>query len=228
LLYNGATVELFGDKRMQQTFTANYPGLSQVDILFKDAPNEQKIDFHLRETCDAEADTIHSSTILPSIDDFTFYPFTFPPIDDSAGQTYCIVLEARDATPETAVKLQLSTGNLYPYGKLSVHNPKVEQDYNSNEDPISDVDQFRYQVYLPIIMNAPQGEGDLIEDLGFLLHYKGHLLPTAEVFVARLTANKPLVWGQPWFYGGLVIAYVVLLVGLFYVARQTVQTNSQE
>jgi hypothetical protein len=61
--------------------------------------------------------------------------------------------------------------------------------------------------------------------MGFQLHYKGLLRPTAQVFVARLTANKPYWLGHLWFYGGLSLVYILLLVGLFYIARKTIDLD---
>lgn len=225
LLYNGTKVDLFGDKKLEQTFIANYPGLTKIDVLIKkNSVPGQPITLHLKDACDAQDDIVEVTTTLPVIEDFVFYPFEFPPLDNSAGQSYCLLLEAPEATPEAAVQLQLSTGDLYPYGVLKIHNLQTESE-PENAIPTDDVgSSFVYKIYLPIVINADDASRP-VADMGFRLHYRGLLWPTVQVFVSRLTANKPLVWGQPWFYGGLVLVYGILLVGLFYVARRTVRAN---
>ena len=123
------------------------------------------------------------------------------------------------AAPESSVQLQLSGGDLYPFGQLEIHTPEVEQNSPppAPNQPATNADSA-FKIYLPIVLNHPQGEIVNFEDIGFLLHYNGQFWPMAQVFAARLTANKPYVWGQPWFYVGLVVVYGVLLVGLFRLA----------
>ena len=219
LLYNGPTVELFGDRKLEQTFTANYPGLAQIDILIKENNVAGRpMHLHLKNTCNAQTDIARVTKNLPVIKDFAFYPFAFTPLDNSAGQPYCLVLEAPQANADAAVQLPLSAGDLYPYGLLTINSPPAEGKKNSvlqNNAGAS----FPYKIFLPLVMQG-QDTG-LEEDMGFRLYYAGFLLPTTQVFAARLTANKPLVWGQPWFYGGLAATYAILLAALFYAARQT-------
>ncbi len=222
LLYDGQIVELYGEKRLEQTFIANYPGLSQIDILFKgDQTNiNQTVQFQLKQSCAAPTDIFATTIQLPNIDDFAFQPVDIPLLDDSTGQSYCLVLQAPEATEKSAVTLQLSTGDLYPHGGLIIYNPKKEIDVVT---PIYiETEAAKYQIYLPLVMNSPQAEGPQLADIGFRLHYQGRVLPTTQIFIERLTANKPYIWGQPWFYIGLVLVYGLLLVGLFYVARTTI------
>ncbi len=225
---------MFQDKKLEQTFVANYPGLSQIDVLFKgdSATAGQRVNFHLKETCASKNDVFYSFTELPRTDNLAFHPFTFSPIDGSTGQTYCIVLEAPEAMPESAVKLQLSTGDLYPFGTLKSYNSKNHLTDSNNASLAPEIDNsntLQHKIYLPVILRQPEPD-EVIHpaDIGFRLHYKGLPLPTARVFVTRLTANKPSVWGQPWFYGGLVAVYVVLLAGLFYLAQKTIRFDAEE
>lgn len=223
LLYQGETIELYGGRKIEQMFAANYPGLSQIDILFKGVDGGQNVLFHLKTSCSAGDDIVYLPTKLESIQGFTFHSFTFEPLDDSAGQSYCLVLEAPQAGPNNPVTLPLSTGDLYPRGDLIFYIPQSTN--GDTPPPKVENKEWPYKVFLPIILNQLQGQITRAEDIGFLLHYRGGLLPTLRVFVARLTANKPYIWGQPWFYGGLVIAYLILLVGLFYLAWKTVQAT---
>jgi hypothetical protein len=223
LLYNGPTAELFGDKKLEQTFIANYPGLAQVDILFRGddhIPGKQTVIFHLKSSCTSPDDLVSLPPEPLQDRGVAFYPFSFPAIDDSAGQSYCIVLEAPEATAENPILLQLSSGDLYPYGELRAYNPQTEPNHDNLAAPPSVATNLSYKIYLPFIVGQPENN-IYVEDIGFQLHYEGLLLPTAQVFVTRLTANKPYWLGRPWFYGGVAIIYIILVAGLFYVGRRT-------
>lgn len=221
LLYTGEVVELYRDKKLEQTFIANYPGLSRIDILFREADG-QRVNFYLKHTCHAADDIVHQAQQLPVIETLTFYSFNFPPLNDSAAQSYCLVLEAPQATAQSSVKLQLSRGDLYPSGDLTVYNPPQPAPNPTSPDTPAAPD-FPYKIYLPIILNNPDPEIDYVEDIGFQLRYRGLLGPTAQVFITRLTANRPYLWGQAWFYGGLVALYIVVLGGLFVVVHSTLR-----
>lgn len=225
LLYEGITIDLFATKKIEQSFVAKYPGLSQIDVLIKQNDTPQNIVFRLKAQCDSTEDIVFTSTELPRLSEPTFYPFTFSPLDDSTGQNYCLVLEAPETTRQNAIRLQISAGDLYPYGQLKVFAPQAlpdEQPLSPLPTPPAGANPGRpYKIYLPIVARETGGPINTIEDIGFRLHYNGRLLPTFQVFVARLTANKPYFWGDPWFYGGLLIIYSLLLSGLFYVARKT-------
>jgi hypothetical protein len=231
LLYDGVIIELFGKKQIEQTFVANYPGLAQIDILFREnvgLNGRQQVVFHLKDTCASEKHIFQASVDLPPLIEPTFYPFAFPPLDDSAGRPYCLVLEAPAATQENAIRLQLSQGDLYPHGQSKVHNPEPEQANQAGSASLSTLSQANdrpYKVYLPIVMNEPVEESVTFEDIGFLLHYNGLLLPTIQRFIVRLTANKPFIWGTAWFYEGLVMVYIGLLVALFHLVRKTIQLD---
>lgn len=228
LLYEGPVIDLFQDKKLEQTFISNYPGLTQVDVLLEGSgtADGQNVMFHLKNSCNSVDDLIVISSELSGIEDLEFHSFTFPPLDNSAGQSYCIVLEAPEAVSENAVLLQLSTGDLYPFGELKIHAPEQLEDSGNSATSLSaNNDNLPYKIYLPYIIRA--SETGVGRDIGFQLHYKGLLRPTAQVFITRLTANKPYIWGQVWFYGGLVIVYFILLVGLFYLARKTIQLDQK-
>jgi len=240
LLYTGTQVELTGNTTLAQTFTANYPGLSQIDVLFVGQPDPQPVTFSLKAACDAPDVILSRQVDLPPANSLAYYPFTFEPLDNSAGQTYCLVL----AAPEGSVQLQLSGGDLYPFGQLEIHAPQDEQDNTPPPTPpppppppppnrvVTNTD-MPFKTYLPIVINHPQSETiseneDVdFEDIGFLLHYNGRFWPMTQVFAARLTANKPYFWGQPWFYAGLAVVYGVLLVGLFRLAWRMKEADEE-
>ena len=97
LLYEGPNLILAPNEALQQTFTANYPGLNQIDILVQGETSTQQLEFRLKKSCDA-AEILRQTTfaILPEAEPF-FQPITFPPVEDSAGQSYCLVLQTRQS-----------------------------------------------------------------------------------------------------------------------------------
>ena len=58
LLYDGEIIDLFQERRLEQEFVANYPGLSRVDVLFRGngASTNPVVIFHLKYACDGAAD----------------------------------------------------------------------------------------------------------------------------------------------------------------------------
>jgi hypothetical protein len=227
LLYNGPIIELFQNKKIEQSFTANYPGLSQVDILFRKNNNpadKQKIVFRLKNGCASEADLVALSTEIGVTTDLAFHSFKFKPLDHSAGQSYCIVLQAREVTEENALQVQLSSGDLYPAGQLQVYDPvEPKKDTSTIATAMAKANSdLIHKIYLPILIGK-QEKTIYANDLGFQLHYQGLLMPTAQVFMTRLTANRSYLWGQSWFYSLLGSVYFILLIGLFYLARKTIR-----
>lgn len=230
-LYRGVEIALFQAKSLEQTFVSNYPGLSQIDILFLGGDQTQTLHFHLKQKCDAVAEMVEISVELPSHPGPIFQAFTFSPIDSSAGQTYCFILEAPEASADNPVKLPLSHGDLYPYGNVAVHDPEldqVNQQFASEKSMDSQNNDLPYRLFLPIVVSQGGGELLSVEDAGFLLNYRGLLWPTIQTFFARVTANKPYFWGQPWFYVGLGLAYIILLGGLFLLVRRMIQLDQPE
>ncbi len=226
LLYTGDIVDLFADKLVDQTFVANYPGLSQIDVLLQNDDQlggVKKITLHLRDICTSEIDIFHGSIEIPPTTESVFYTFSFPPIDDSAGRSYCLILEASEVSSEAPIRLILSKGDLYPFGELTVHNHGREQIENKRiSSPSTDnqITNLPYKIFIPIVSKSNPVYN---ADIGFKLRYKGQFWPTVQIFVARLIANKPYFLGDPRYYSGLVLLYVILLIGLFYVARKTIQ-----
>jgi hypothetical protein len=230
-LYDGVEVALFQEKSLAQSFVSNHPGLSQIDVLFLGGDQTQTLLLHLKQKCDAAADIVEISAALPAHPGPFFQAFTFSPLDNSAGQTYCFVLEAPRASADHPVRLPLSRGDLYPHGKVALHNPEsaeFNQQLASTEPTPAQNDDLSYRLFLPIIISYAGDELFSMEDAGFLLHYRGRLWPTMQTLVARVTANKPYVWGQPWFYVGLTLAYFILLGGLFSLVRRMIQPDQLE
>lgn len=216
LLYHDSAVQLAPGVKVVQEFTAFYPGLSQLEVLLAGSPTAtQPVDLHLRDTCHATDDIFTGSLLIPAQAAPQFYAVSLPqPLDDSAGQSYCLVLESVQA----GIALPLSDGDLYPYGQLNIYEPSPQPSPSPAATPAADAGAaMPYKVYLPLVVRSDAGKRNA--DIGFLLHYDGLPGPTLQTFAARLTANKPFVWGSVGFYAGLLLVYLALLAGLAVVAR---------
>jgi len=226
LLYDGATVELFGDRTLEQTFTANYPGLSQIDILFEGASGEgQEVVFSVKSQCDSVETIVSQVKEVAVTDGRAFQSFLFAPLDDSAGRSYCLELAAPGVEPGNALQFRLSNGDLYPSGRLTIRDPAAKPEDVSRSvsvSPPTSATSLPVRLFLPLVSSVSLEVTSRYEDIGFRLRYSSPILPAARVLAARLTANKPFIWGVPWLYAGLILVYIILLVGLFLVAMKVV------
>ena len=131
------------------------------------------------------------------------------------------MVESSPATPGSAISLPLSAGDLYPHGQLHIYQPLPDK--KPPENSASDQADRPYKIFLPFIISDVRENYSPNADIGFTLHYDGLIWPTAQVFMARLTANKPYFWGSVGYYMGLVVLYIVLLFGLAVAARNAIQ-----
>ena len=226
LLYDGATVALFGDRTLEQTFTANYPGLSQIDVLFEGASGQgQEVVFLVKSQCDSVETIVSQVKEVAVTDGPAFQSFVFAPLDDSAGRSYCLVLAASGVEPGSALQFRLSNGDLYPSGRLTIRDPAAKPEDVSRSvsvSPPKSAASLPVRLFLPLVSSVSLEVTGRHEDIGFQLRYSSPISPAVRVLAARLTANKPFIWGIPWLYAGLVLVYIILLVGLFLVAMKVV------
>jgi hypothetical protein len=186
-----------------QSFVAHYPGLYRLDVLLTTSGRRDVADlvFHLRADGPEGAELFTTSVDGAAIVDNAFQPFTFPPLDDSAGRTYFFYLEAPGAGPQNAVGVWISSGDRNPEGRA----------------------------FLSLISASPGPEGWLPSgDVGFMVHYKGRPLESIPIFLRRLTADKPALWGKVWFYLLLLALYLVLLACFAGVLRRVIRAQSHD
>ena len=189
-----ATVgELHGPATAGQTFVAEYPGLSRVEIRLATYArrNTGSLVFHLRAAPDAAEDLVALTFDAAEVEDNAYQIFEFPPIRDSAGRALYFYLEAPEAKPGNGITVWGATEDAYPDGEAVLRGLK----------------------------------GHDVQDLAFRLGYDPPLAGRASIFMDRLTANKPLVWGDRWLYVSLAVAYLALLYALLV---QMVRTGSSE
>ncbi|MBN1995845.1 MAG: hypothetical protein JW953_24375 [Anaerolineae bacterium] len=204
-LYSTQVYYLFGQARLTQEFKARYPGLDRVELyLTADGPveGEGQVVFRLKDSCTAGEDLETITVPYASIvNGRRPYPFTFLPIDDSAGRSYCLILETLSLDYPTRLGVYASGVNVYPPGKAR-YEP----------DPLKRATSFKanYFIWLPLIQkNGSLAQADF--DIGFRLHYNGLALDTLQALLAHLSAHKPCLFGLPCFYILLLVIYLIAL-----------------
>lgn len=205
---------LNGDAQISQEFEAIYPGLYRIDLYFANQQSETsgEIVFQLKPHCAAltaiETITIEPSSVVSKV----AWPIIFEPLDDSAGRKYCIVVESRSTETRSSFGVYASGVDVYPGGKAKYKTNSIEPSPDSNEDKTV----LQYRTWLPLVQKAPNIAPQSF-DISFTLHYNGSTISTLQALLRQLTANKPYLFGQPTFYLFLLLLYVGLIVGLWFV-----------
>ncbi|MFC1975736.1 hypothetical protein ACFLXQ_05010 [Chloroflexota bacterium] len=223
-LYQENVLKLAEGSEARQDFVSTYPGLYQVSVFLassKGLDRDITITFHLKENCTSPNDLRQVTTTIPKTDieeDDIFYPFTFTPIDESTGQTYCFVLEPVQVSEKEYLGVWASRADVYSEGKAFYQTPPIEDGPDTAEVEVKDqsTSEFNHQIFLPIVQASPSDALPSSFDVGFQLHYNGRPLDTISVFMTRLVSYKPYFWGSPGFYVFMLIVY---LVGVFLLLR---------
>lgn len=212
---------LTGKSEARQEFVAQYPGLSEIELFLTappDAPASATVLLHLRTDCAARQDVRQvRATVAPeSVGDGRFVPFIFAPLDDSAGQKYCLIVQADPAAGDAlAVGVWASDRDVYPDGRGEYVGPQTADRPAVTASPaVTPPAEARYRVFLPLVMVSPPARNLSDIDIGFHLSYRGRPVDTLAAFARRLTVFKPYVWGSPWFYVGVVAVYLVGVLAL--------------
>ena len=111
--------ELVASTSAGQTFIAEYPGLSLVEVRLATyaRENTDPLIFHLRASPDA-AENLFTTTIdAADVEDNAYYTFEFPRVRDSAGRTFYFCLEAPEAEPGNGITVWGATEDAYPDGE---------------------------------------------------------------------------------------------------------------
>ncbi|MCB0167667.1 MAG: hypothetical protein KDI79_25800 [Anaerolineae bacterium] len=208
-LYSTNIYSLAGNAQVTQEFEADYPGLYRIDLYFEPQANSSsgEVVLHLKQQCKDPAD-IKTFVVNPSnIVSPWALPFVFSPLDDSAGQHYCLVLESQSTAQNASLGVYASEVDVYPGGDATYKSNTVEL-------PDSKTASLPYRTWLPLVQKAPAVDHRQF-DIGFNLYYNGSTGAIIQTLLGRLAANKPGLFGQPMFYLLLLLSYGGLLVGLW-------------
>lgn len=116
---NKSVGELIAPAIIGQTFTAEYQGLSLVQVRFATLAraNTGPVIFHLRASPEATNDLFTTTIEATDLEDNAYYTFEFPPIRDSAGRSFYFCLEAPEAEHGNAITVWGATEDFYPAGE---------------------------------------------------------------------------------------------------------------
>jgi hypothetical protein len=227
LTYQAKPLRIAAGVKVGQSLVAHYPGLYRIDVLLTTFGRRRVSDlvFHLQADGPEGEELFSTAVDGATIVDNAFQSFIFPPLDDSAGRSYFFYLESPGADPDEAAGVRLSVGDRDSEGRLYITHPKKRPGDEKAAPPAD----FPNKVFLPFVAAAPEPEGwRPLQDMGFMVYYKGRPLETLAVFLDRLAANKPLFWGEVWFYLLLFVLYLVLLAWLARVLRRIVRAQNSK
>ncbi len=116
---NASVGELVASTEVGQTFTAEYPGLSLVEVRLATYARENTgpVIFHLRAFPDATEDLFTFTLDAADVEDNAFYRFEFPPIRDLADRSFYFFLEAPEAEPDNGITVWGAIKDFYPDGE---------------------------------------------------------------------------------------------------------------
>lgn len=106
-----AEQQIWGERIVSQSFVAPRNDLNRIDILFQTYQRQNSADVSLRllELPPDAQNPLHGVEVInfsfkaSTLQDQTWRAFTFPPIPDSAGKHYLIVLQSPESSPGNAI-----------------------------------------------------------------------------------------------------------------------------
>ncbi|MGQ9502210.1 MAG: hypothetical protein ACUVSF_10750 [Anaerolineae bacterium] len=122
LVRPGPATALVRGVELGQTFVAPRAGLHRIDVLLYGyyRHNTQPVTFHLRKVGAGE-DTVTITFSAGEVWGWHWKHFEFPPLSDSAGQSYYFFFESPTSTPQDSITLGGVEGDLYPYGTAVIN-----------------------------------------------------------------------------------------------------------
>lgn len=215
---------LWEDARVSQSFEATYPGLSRIDLaISKQGQNGGEIIFHLKRNCADEANLRRVVVDLAEIGEGQPTSFPFSPVYDSAGEAFCLMLEAGTSLEPDQIRVYASGTDTYLAGR-AYYEANTSTENSETKIPEESDQIYRrtlsptYFIWLPFV--AKSDPYDLAEsDIVFELHYDGARLNTLNTLLTQLSAHKPYLFGQSWFYIFIFIVYGFSLVLFWIVVR---------
>ena len=105
------SAEVAGDTQIGQRFTAPFPGLHRIEVALDPSAvrSAHRLTFHLKTDPSVAEDYWTETLSTKDVQDGTLYYFEFPPIHDSAEQTYYFYLESASSTSGDAITVRYSS-----------------------------------------------------------------------------------------------------------------------
>jgi len=123
------TIALVGGMQLGQTFVAPRADLEHVDVLMYGyrRHNTQPVTFHLRKL-GADQDEVSFTFNASQVRSWRWQSFGFPPLADSAEQTYYFFFDSPTSTPDDALTLGGVEGDTYPNGTALINGHPAQAD----------------------------------------------------------------------------------------------------
>jgi len=167
--------EIYGDRKIGQTFLAEYNNLSAIEVLLATykRKNSGELIFHLKNDVSSKEDLFNYKGDINKVKDNKYFNFEFPKIKGSKGKKFYFYLEAPKSQPGNAITIWSNFKDSYKEGEK--------------------------------IVNGAVSEGDLV----FKTAYDTGLKNNLNIFLERITQNKPFPLNKKLFYIILILLFVL-------------------
>jgi hypothetical protein len=122
--------EIYGEKKIGQTFKAEYDDLMALDILMANYAREVtgEIIFHFKRNKDAAEDLFKKALNAERIKDNHYFRYMLPEIEDSKGKKYYFYFEAPQAKPGNALTIWANDKDKYFEGEKIINGVAAQGD----------------------------------------------------------------------------------------------------
>lgn len=130
LAFDQTVGEIFGDKKIGQTFRAEAKNLTGIEVFLATyaRTNTFPVIFHLKETPDAPTDLFIQTLPAWQIHNNAYHRFQFPVIPDSQGKSYYFSLESPESKPGNAITAWCHSEDRYKNGSLWINGVEEKGD----------------------------------------------------------------------------------------------------
>ena len=127
---NTAVGEIYGDRKIGQTFIAEYNNLSAVKVLLAtyNRENHAEFIFHLKSEVKSKEDIHIYRDDTMWVQDNKFFRFPFPKIKNSKRKRYFFYLDSPQSKQGNAITIWSNTEDLYKEGEKIVNGAASEGD----------------------------------------------------------------------------------------------------
>ena len=128
---NHVAGEIYGGKRVGQTFTAQHDHLMAIEVLVGtyNRKNAGELIFHMKGQAGDVIDLHHSRVDMINIKDNRYFRFKVPEIKNSKGRKYFFYLEAPNAQPGNAITIWCNDKeDKYREGAKIINGEEIEGD----------------------------------------------------------------------------------------------------
>jgi len=128
--YDRAVGEIYGEKRVGQSFLSRQKNLCRIDLIMATHKRENngQLILHLRDDPASSTDLATAAVDMGDIMESAWHAFTFPPILNSQDRQFYFYLEAPDAPLGAAVSVWMSTSDVYADGAAYDDHQPIQGD----------------------------------------------------------------------------------------------------